>query len=291
MKKGIEKIIKVNKVKNPIYEAIMEYIDDFNLKFGETKDTFKKARLATSDRKEQCVTEFFLSFLPNGYRIKRGEIFDYNNISNSIDCVIMTPNHPYLKTPMRPEIIIAEGVYAAIEVKPDISTLSEKGELYRGLKQSQSVKKLTRNISMPNIDRLDLKGKYKKIPFIIFSGKSSDIEKTLEFIDKEVKEGKFTKEDLPDIIFSLDGWLIYHTENIKTSLFYPNFKEEGISNEKENVFMLFKGKVNDIICILLLLLFKFGGPEYIINGYIVNDYLLKLYSENKIQFSRAIWYE
>ena len=44
MKKGIEKIIKVNKVKNPIYEAIMEYIDDFNLKFGETKDTFKKAR-------------------------------------------------------------------------------------------------------------------------------------------------------------------------------------------------------------------------------------------------------
>ena len=120
-----------NVLKNPVIDALFEYIDDFNLKFSDTKETFKQSKLQTSDRKEEVVKRFFESFFPKGYEISRGEIFDYDNISNSIDCVIKTPEHPNFKTPMRPEIILAEGVYAAIEVKPDISTLTDNSEFNR----------------------------------------------------------------------------------------------------------------------------------------------------------------
>lgn len=289
-KKIIEKNME-NKIKNPIIDALFEYIDDFNLKFADTKETFKSARLATSDRKEEIVKEFFSSFFPKGYDISRGEIFDYDNISNSIDCVIKTPDHPKLKTPMRPEIILAEGVYAAIEVKPDISTLTDKSEFNRSLKQCKSVKKLSRNIEMPKLDKLDKNQNYKKIPFVIFSKKANDIEKTLEYVISKIESNKLKPYEIPDLIFSLDGWLIYHTVNIKTSLFAPTFKEEGISDDSQNVFMLFKGKTNDLLCVLLLILFKFPGHGYVINDYIVNKYLLKLYDDGIIKFSRAIWFE
>lgn len=291
MKKGKEMLIKKKNIKNPILDAIFEYIDEFNMKFGETKETFRNAKLSTSDRKEKIVKDFFESFFPSEYKISRGEIFDYNNISNSIDCVIKTPNHPNLKTPMRPEIIIAEGVYAAIEVKPDISVLNEKSELFRGLKQCKSVKKLTRNIKLSQIEKMDSNLDYKKIPFIIFSKKSKDVEKTLDFIISHLENGNFEINEIPDVIFSLDGWLIYHTVNIRTSLFYSTFQQIGLPDNQKSVFMLFKGDINNLFCILLMILFKFPGPEYVLNDYIVNDYLLKLYNENLIEFSRAIWYE
>ena len=67
--------------------------------------------------------------------------------------------------------------------------------------------------------------------------------------------------------------------------------QEGISDNNESVFMLFKGSINDLLCILLLILFKFPGHGYVMNDYIVNKYLLRLYDEGIIKFSRAIWYE
>ena len=278
-------------IKNPIMDALYEYIDDFNLKFGDTKETFKKAKLSTSDRKEEIVKDFFASFFPVGYEFSRGEIFDYYNISNSIDCVIKTPEHPRLKTPMRPEIILAEGVYAAIEVKPDISTLTDRGEFYRALKQCKTVKKLKRSFTNSKLENMDKTKSYQKIPFIIFSKKSADIEKTLEFIISKIENKKLKSNELPDIIYSLDGWLIYHTTNIKTSLFQPTFIQEKIPEDNRNIFMLFKGNTNDLLCILLLILFKFPGHGYVLNEYIVNGYLLRLYNDGIINFSRSIWYE
>ena len=66
MKKKNIKLEKVTKVlKNPIIDALYEYIDDFNLKFADTKETFKHARLSTSDRKEEIVKDFFSNFFPN----------------------------------------------------------------------------------------------------------------------------------------------------------------------------------------------------------------------------------
>ena len=153
------------------------------------------------------------------------------------------------------------------------------------------MKKLNRNIENTYIDRIDEDKNYQKIPFIIFSKKSRNVEDTLNFIISKMENNILKSYEVPDIIYSLDGWLIYHTVNIKTSLFYPTFKQEGISEDNKNVFMLFKGNTNDLLCILLLLLFKFPGPDYVVNEYIINKYLLRLYDEGIIKFSRAIWYE
>lgn len=291
MKKTKNKTINRKVKLDPVITSIFEYIDEFNLNYSETWDTFKQAKNSTSDRKERIVKEFFESFFPGNYIISKGEIFDYNNISNSIDCVIKTPDHPNLKTPLRSEIMLAEGVYAAIEVKPDISVLTDNGEFYRGLKQCKSVKKLTRDYETNRLNNLDKEKIYKKIPFIIFSKKAKNIEDTLEFLIKKIEEKKLEKYEVPDIIFSLDGWMIYHTTNIKTSLFYNTFKLENIADDTSSVFMLFKGNTSDLMCILLMLLFNFPGYGYILNDYIVNKYLVKAYQENKIKFSRAIWYE
>lgn len=289
-----EKYVNYNSksnMKNPIIDALYEYIDDFNIKFAETKETFKKAKLSTSDRKENIVKEFFSSFFPEGYEISRGEIFDYKNISNSIDCVIKTPDHPRLKTPLRPDIILSDGVFAAIEVKPDISTLTDKGEFNRGLNQCKSVKKLYRYFEKSSLNEIDEKKNYKRIPFIIFSKKSNDIESTAEFIISKIDNKKIKPYEVPDIVFSLDGWLLYHTSNIKTSIFFPTFKQEGISDDCENVFMLFKANENDCLCLLLLILFSFPWPGYIVNDFIIYKYIRRLYKEDAIKFQRAIWHE
>ena len=282
---------KKKNIKNPIIDALYEYIEDFNIKFADTKETFKKAKLSTSDRKEEIVREFFSSFFPEGYNISRGEIFDYNNISNSIDCVIKTPDHPKLKTPMRPEIILAEGVYAAIEVKPDISTLTQKSEFRRALNQCKSVKKLCRNNDMWRINEVDADQDYKRIPFIIFSKKSSDINKTAEYMISLIESGKLKSYEVPDVVFSLEGWILYHTVNIRTSIFYNHFVDQNVPQNSKNVFMAIKGETNDLLCMLLLILFKFPGHGYTINDYIVKKYLLRLYEDELIQTAKAIWYD
>lgn len=287
-KNNIQSSNKKKSIKNPIIDALYEYIDEFNLKFAETKETFKKAKLSTSDRKEEIVKDFFSSFFPSGYEISRGEIFDYNSISNSIDCVIKTPDHPKLKTPMRPEIILAEGVYAAIEVKPD---LSKQSEFNRAIEQCKSVKKLNRNIDMPKVNLYDAKKTYKKIPFVIFSKKAKDIEKTTEHIISLIESGKLEVYEVPDVIFSLDGWMLYHTVNIRTSLYYNAFIQQGVPENSENVFMAFKGLPNDLLCMLLLVLFKFPGHGYVVNEYIINNYLLRLYEDEIIKTEKAIWFE
>ncbi len=56
------KASKTQIVKNPIVDALYEYIEDFKLKFADTKETFKPAKLATSDRKEEIVKTFFQVF-------------------------------------------------------------------------------------------------------------------------------------------------------------------------------------------------------------------------------------
>lgn len=287
-KKNLESPKENKNIKNPIVDALYEYIDDFNLKFSETKEAFKKARLSTSDRKEAIVKDFFSSFFPPGYEISRGEIFDYDSISNSIDCVIKTPDHPKLKTPMRPEIILAEGVYAAIEVKPDLST---KKEFNRAIEQCKSVKKLSRNNDMRRVNLYDKKRTYKKIPFIIFSKKAKDIEETVESIISLIESGKLETYEVPDVIFSLDGWMLYHTVNIRTSLFFHNFIQRGVPENSENVFIGFKGSSNDLLCMLLLILFKFPGHGYIVNEYIINNYLLRLYEDGVIKTESAIWFD
>ena len=124
-----------------------------------------------SDRREANISIFLSKYFPFPYRIVKGNIIDsYDNNSNSIDCIILNPCHPYTidQNNQRASIIFAEGVDVAIEVKSDF----DNGEIIRGLKQIESVKKLIPrrpNSYNPQCVNLESKLYMHSIPTFLFS--------------------------------------------------------------------------------------------------------------------------
>lgn len=126
-------------------------IELLRIESNEINAAFQKASLEgqgtpqeVADRREPIVQAFFEKYFPFPFRVVKGNIVDINeNTSNSIDCIILNPSHPYTidKTNGRPSIVFADATDFAIEIKPD---LSQKSEVERSLEQMVSVKKLTR---------------------------------------------------------------------------------------------------------------------------------------------------
>ena len=126
-------------------------IELLRIESNEINAAFKKASLEgqgtpqeVADRREPVVHSLFEKYFPFPFRVVKGNIIDINeNTSNSIDCIILNPSHPYTidKSNGRPSIVFADATDFAIEVKPD---LSQKSEVERSLVQMISVKKLSR---------------------------------------------------------------------------------------------------------------------------------------------------
>lgn len=121
---------------------------------AETKEiaaSFEKASIEgegtpqeVADRREGVINRFLEKYFPFPFRIVKGNIIDsHGSRSNSIDCIVLSPSHPYTVDPVngKASVILADGVDFAIEVKPD---LAQKTELERGLEQIRSVKRLRR---------------------------------------------------------------------------------------------------------------------------------------------------
>jgi len=115
---------------NAVHGSIIENLRYVEIVYEETVEVFKKDRTNTSDSKEVTVKQFIRSYLPSDYQVmSKSKIYSRNSETKNIDCVVLAPNHPKLITPKR-LVVLAEGVYSAIEVKPDISTLTDNSELY-----------------------------------------------------------------------------------------------------------------------------------------------------------------
>lgn len=121
---------------------------------AETKEiaaSFEKASIEgegtpqeVADRREGVINKFLEKYFPFPFRIVKGNIIDsHGNRSNSIDCIVLSPSHPYTVDPVngKASVILADGVDFAIEVKPDLAQITE---LERGLAQIRSVKRLRR---------------------------------------------------------------------------------------------------------------------------------------------------
>lgn len=144
----------------------------------ETKEiatSFEKASIEgegtpqeVADRREEVVKRFLEKYFPFPFRIVKGNIIDsHGKRSNSIDCIVLGPSHPYTVDPVngKASVILADGVDFAIEVKPD---LSQKTEIERGLEQIRSVKRL-RRVRTGLATTPDEIERAKLIPSIIFS--------------------------------------------------------------------------------------------------------------------------
>jgi hypothetical protein len=162
-----------------------------------------------SDFRENAVQGFLANYFPFPYRIAKGGILDHTNTrSASIDCILVNPNHPYtIDRREKFKVILADGVDAAIEVKPDISQTSE---LYRGLKQGVSVKELRRANSPILLKRgkpQELIDYSLRVPFFVFAmkAKKNILDTATEILDFYKQEGVQRLDQADAIIVNGEG--------------------------------------------------------------------------------------
>lgn len=155
---------------------------------AETKEiaaSFEKASIEgegtpqeVADRREGVINRFLEKYFPFPFRIVKGNIIDsHGSRSNSIDCIVLSPSHPYTVDPVngKASVILADGVDFAIEVKPN---LAQKTELERGLEQIRSVKRL-RRVRTGLASKPEEIERARQIPGFIFSETTYANAKTL----------------------------------------------------------------------------------------------------------------
>jgi hypothetical protein len=149
------------------------------------------------------LQDFLSHYFPPPYRTVKGGIVDHTNKrSVSIDCVLVNPEHPYIINRREIfKIILADGVDAAIEVKPDISQTSE---LYRGLEQGLSVKELRRARSPILLKDRRLQEAIEhslRVPFFIFAMRAEkNIQDTAAEVLAFYKERRIRRPDQADAV-------------------------------------------------------------------------------------------
>ena len=148
-----------------------------------------------ADFRENAVQDFLQRYYPRSHIVSKGKITDMDgNQSNSIDCLLLNPEHPNLiDSKGKFRLIFSDGCDCAIEVKPNFARTDE---IHRGLQQSISVKNIERSKSSILLERkypqyiLDYS---KKIPFYIFSVKAFEATKLIEIIKKNYIEHRFSR--------------------------------------------------------------------------------------------------
>lgn len=155
--------------------------------------------------RENALRDFISRFYPLPYRIVKGKVHDSydNGPSSSVDCIIVNQVHPNLiDSQGKFQLLLADGIDATIELKPDISKSSE---LIRALKQGVSIKKLRRAKG----PILLTKGKpdiviesSRQIPFYIFTTKiKQNLIDTIQEIKNYYKDNSVPPENQLDGIF------------------------------------------------------------------------------------------
>lgn len=259
---------------NAVIGSLFENLDQIELIYKETYAPFKKDKGNTGDSKEYSIQEFIAAYLTNEYRIEKGSIFSLNGAqSNNIDCVILAPNHPMLTTPKR-KIILAEGVFAAVEVKPDIKN---KAEFLRGLKQVKSIKRLERKTYLPDLSKLTGKTKRpdfkNRIPAILFSAKSLKPDDLYSFINKHLEKGTITIADLPDLILTLDNGLYVFSQDIKTRPLGKWFREKMPHFSDSTMMHFCETTKPETLTLFLLNLLNLPSGHIRTYDFILKDYL------------------
>jgi len=193
--------------------------------------------------REHALQGFLRNYFPFPYRIAKGGILDHTNKrSDSIDCILINPVHPYtINRYEKFKVILADGVDAAIEVKPDISSISE---LHRGLTQGLSVKALRRArtpLLLPQRRPQELVEYSLRLPYFIFAMKAKkDIRNTAsDVLDFYEREGIPPLDQADAIIvygrgvianFPIDGIFPWRTTDMATTgWFFEDWQADALT--------------------------------------------------------------
>jgi hypothetical protein len=214
---------------------LIEEAKELDYFFKKSSIEGKGTSQEVSDRREVRLINLIRKFFPYPYNIVKQSIIDSeNNRSQSIDCLILNPCHPKtFSTEGLYSIVFADGVDAAIELKPDLN--SEK-EINRALIQIASVKKLKKlKYQGPSVNDIlngkdeDYKEKNKhlnRIPAFIFC--NSTYVNKLKLIEKIVNHYVNNKipraEQFDMIIVNNEGILL----NLRSKNSYCYGKQDGL---------------------------------------------------------------
>lgn len=236
----------------------------------ETKEiaaSFEKARLEgegtpqeVADRREEVLNRFLEKYFPFPFRIVKGNIIDsQGNRSNSIDCIVLSPSHPYTvdSTNRKASVILADGVDYAIEVKPDFA---QKAEIERGLEQIRSVKRL-RRVRTGLARKTEEVERAKQIPAFIFSDATYVNAKTLvsNVVDYYVANAVPKSEQVDMIVVNnrliainiadkakfhregFEGIVVYETgeDTLATFLFFMNLLPRSEPDIDKNILKIY----------------------------------------------------
>lgn len=237
-------------MKNKLIELLKMEAEEIQMSFRKASLEGEGTPQEVADRRETVLVKSFLEkYFPYPYRVAKGNIIDsYGNRSNSIDCIILSPSHPYTIDPRndKASIIFADGVDFAIEVKPN---LADKKEICRVLEQIQSVKKLRRKrsgiIFEQNYTEEQIDNAYV-IPTFVFSDKTyKNIKLLITYIVEYYIGNNVPISEQFDFIVINNRAMIF---NCKKNSYCINNLFEGIcySETKENtlaVFLLWLNKI------------------------------------------------
>ena len=266
---------------NPVFDAVKENLQQIKIVFSPTPEAFRPDRKQTGDSRETSVSEFLQRFFPSSYAIKKKPIYSKDACSCEIDCVILSEIHPPLGS-MKRTVIIAEGVFAAVEVKPDISTLTKKSEFYRALQQVQTVKRIDRlwkkgfadSRKMPK--EPSMLADFSKIPTFIFCEKSRPLEDTLKFMETCVDEGDILPSELPDGIVSLQKGILFHSTTIWYSALHTLVEDSKNAKQQKqfNEGYIFLTEAEMALTNFIFILCNVCPPNTIIDRPILEKYLV-----------------
>ena len=174
--------------------------DEFILASSQGKGTAEEI----AKFRENAVQSFIQRYYPQSHIVSKGKITDLDgNQSNSIDCLILNPEHPKLVDSQgKFRLIFADGCDAAIEVKPN---LARKDEIHRGLQQGISVKDVTRSksaILLKEGKPEHIVAFSQRIPFYLFALSAFAIERLYEIIFE------FYTKNAVDHMLQIDGIVV-----------------------------------------------------------------------------------
>lgn len=242
-----------------------------NFEATELSQSFRKASVSgrgtsqeVADLRENALRSFLSRYFPFPYRVAKGNIIDsFGAESPSIDCVLLAPNHPHTIDPQgKHTVIIADGVHAAIELKPD---LQDTRELHRGLEQIRKTKVLRRRESSlvlagehdPALRELSL-----HLPSFIFADHAAaDPVDTARGIMRH-----YVNNNIPD-----DEQVDFVVVNQKGIL--ANYKHKRRSQVRETAGMFWEPWGGDTLAAFLLKLCWVDPPETLIQDLPLRWYL------------------
>lgn len=215
----------------------MKALDDILVQEGEVlRREFEKASTLgegtsqeVAEFRENAFRAFVGRFYPRPYHVVKAKIRDSftDHPSASIDCLVLNPDHPHLiDSHGKFQLVLADGVDIAIEVKPDIT---QKAELFRGLEQATSVKQLRRrngplllkNTKPPHVIEVS-----RQIPFYLYVQKAKDPPRVLDDIRRYYVEHRVPIADQLDFIVIHDVGLVTQVKHPELSLWAEHFSEQ-----------------------------------------------------------------